>query len=381
MTKNLFKFKWSVKLIVFAIICIVAILHQKVGGGFDGVATVHALCPFGALESLGNLVSGQSFISKTYYSNIVFLGSSIALMIFFGRLFCGWLCAFGTLQDIFSTFGRKIFKKRFYINENLDRYLKYLKYFILIVVLYLTWKTGELIVSPYDPFAAFSHLPAGISEVLSEYFWGFVLLVIILIASLFYDNVFCKYMCPLGAFYGILEKVSIFKIKRDISTCINCKKCDKVCPVNIKVQQIETIKSSECLSCMNCINECPTKKKSLSLKIGNQTLSPLKVGSTGIAVFIAIILMTKGMGYMQTMPNTMKEIVAGDPDKIRGWMSIEQIITEFKIDKKLFYNELGVSELDLPLSTTVKKSEDVLKTKGIDFDHDKIGEVIKKLTN
>lgn len=379
MIRNLSKFKWSVKLIMFIIICTVAILHQKIGGGFKGVATVHALCPFGALETLGNLISGKSFISKTYYSNLVFLGGSIALTIFFGRLFCGWLCAFGTLQDIFSAIGKKIFKKRFYISESLDRYLKYFKYFILAIILYLTWKTGELIVSPYDPFAAFSHLPAGISEVLSGYLWGFILLIIILMSSLFYDNIFCKYMCPLGAFYGIVEKLSAFKIKRDTLTCIKCKKCDKVCPVNIKIEKTEIVKSSECLVCMKCVSVCPTNKNSLSLKIGNHILSPLKGGIVGIMTFVTIVLVSKGMGYMQTMPNTMNEILVGDPDKIRGWMSMEEIITEFKIDKNRFYSELGVNELDLPLSTTVKKSEDILKSKGIEFDHDKIGEVVKRL--
>ncbi|MBC2852078.1 4Fe-4S binding protein [Cetobacterium sp. 8H] len=381
MSKVLSKFKWSVKIIVFAIVCIVAILHQTIGGGFNGAPTVHAICPFGALESLFNLITGQSFIAKTYYSNIVFLIGSSLLVILFGRIFCGWLCAFGTLQDLFSSLGKKILGKRFLINRTLDYYLKYLKYFILFIILYLTWKTGELIIAPYDPFAAFSHIPAGIGEVINDYTWGFTFLILILFSSLFYDNIFCKYICPLGAFYSILSKISVFKIIRDNSTCINCKKCDKVCPVNIEIQSNEVIKSSECLSCMRCIDSCPTKKNSLSIKISKTSISPLRANFIGLGTFIAVILISKSMGYMKTMPNTMSEVIAGNPDKIRGWMSMEQIITEFKLDKEKFYNELGIEEKDLPLDTTVKKSEEVLKSKGIEFDHDKIGEIIKKLIN
>ncbi|MGL5126424.1 MAG: hypothetical protein ACRC6U_10675, partial [Fusobacteriaceae bacterium] len=76
MNKKITRFRWGVQLTVLAMVTVMGILHQTMGGGFEGSPTVDAICPFGALESLFNLVTGKSYIAKTYYSNTVFaLGS------------------------------------------------------------------------------------------------------------------------------------------------------------------------------------------------------------------------------------------------------------------------------------------------------------------
>lgn len=123
------------------------------------------------------------------------------------RFFCGWFCAFGALQAVFGWLGKKIFRRHFTVPPRLDRYLRWIKYPVLVLIIYFTWKTGELVIRPYDPFAAFGHLSAGLGAVWAEFAVGLVLLIATLFFSMLYERAFCKYLCPLGAFNAILSRV------------------------------------------------------------------------------------------------------------------------------------------------------------------------------
>ena len=63
----------------------------------------------------------------------------------------------------------------------------------------------------------------------------------------------------------MLGKLRLFSIKRNESNCVNCKKCDKVCPMNIEVSKQHVVQDGQCISCFNCIESCPQKD---TLKIG-----------------------------------------------------------------------------------------------------------------
>lgn len=96
-----------------------AYMHQILGGG--KAPSVHALCPFGALESLYTLLFMGSFIQKIYSGTVVLLILTVILAILFRRSFCGLLCPFGDLQELFGNMGRKVFKKRFAIPMHIDK--------------------------------------------------------------------------------------------------------------------------------------------------------------------------------------------------------------------------------------------------------------------
>ena len=78
-------------------------------------------------------------------------------------------------------------------------------------------------------------------------------------ASLFVDRPFCKYACPYGAVLGVFNLFRIFKIKRNAPTCIDCKACDRACPMNIPVSTSGVVRDHQCISCMVCTSEkaCP----------------------------------------------------------------------------------------------------------------------------
>jgi len=78
----------------------------------------------------------------------------------------------------------------------------------------------------------------------------------------------------MGAFLGILNKIGLYRIIMEKSSCINCKKCSNICPVKIDVANIEKVTSSECINCMECITICPTNKKTLKPSILNKNFNP-----------------------------------------------------------------------------------------------------------
>ncbi|HOJ63759.1 MAG TPA: 4Fe-4S binding protein [Spirochaetota bacterium] len=360
--KNLNKiriFRFIILTLLLIVITIVAFQHQILGGGPKGAPSIHSLCPFGGLETIYKILAEKTFIKRTYISNFILLGGTIILTILLSRFFCGFLCVIGWLQEIFARIGQKIFKKRFEIPKIVDKPLRFLKYILLVIILFFTWKLGELVISPYDPFAAYAHIPAGINELLKDFLIGFIILILMLIFSFFYDRVFCKYLCPMGAFLGILNKITLFKIKRDTSTCIKCNKCSKACPANIDVTNLEVIKTSECINCMECVIVCPTQKDTIKTTFVGKYLKPFLIAIIGVSIYFGIIGITNIFGIWQTQESSLEKMVKKDgkldPYLIRGFMTIKDISEIFNIKIDRLYKEFNLNKNVVPENTKIKE--------------------------
>jgi polyferredoxin len=365
------------------IITFAATMHQIIGGGPKGAPSIDSLCPFGGVETIYKYVSeANGFLKRTNISNFILLGGTIALAIVVGRFFCGWICMLGFLQELFGKIGLKLFKKRLIIPVKFDKYLRFLKYILLFVIIFLTWKTGELIIRPYDPFAAYAHIPAGLS-IFQDMLWGLVILAVSLIASMFVDRFFCKYLCPMGALLGIVNKISIFKIKRDESTCIHCSKCTKICPVNIDVEKIAEVKSSECINCFECVTVCPTKKNTLSANMFGKFMNLVVVVIIGIGIYAGIVGISMAAGIWKTQESSTKEIVqegsALNPDNIRGFMTIEEIAETFKININDLYKKLDISRDKIPETTQMKKIKDLASPLGKTIGEEDVRNAVREL--
>ena len=83
----------------------------------------------------------------------------------------------------------------------------------------------------------------------------FVILAAFLIAAILISRIFCRAVCPLGAIYALTSRFSIHKMAFDPANCINCGKCDKVCPVGLDVRK--EVGGPECISCGDCRKICP----------------------------------------------------------------------------------------------------------------------------
>lgn len=300
-----------------------AYMHQILGGG--KAPSVHALCPFGGLESLYAVLFSGTFLQKIYAGTLVLFGITIILAIIFRRSFCGLLCPFGALQEFFGKIGNLLFKKRPVLPEKLDGPLRYLKYFILALTVYMAWYTGGLWMSPYDPYVAFGHI-SKVAETISEEpaaIFGFALLALSLIGSIIYDRFFCKYLCPMGALYGIVGKISPTKIVRNPEVCINCNACTKACPVNINVAEETKVTSAECINCNDCVLVCP-KKGALDVKLGKKSINPLFLLVIVIVLFFGSVFVADQLGLMNVMPTPIKQGETVSILEIKGYFTIEE---------------------------------------------------------
>lgn len=216
-------------------------------------------CPIGSFQAV---VSDRDY-GMTFYI-LGFLTLFGALM---GRFVCGFLCPFGLLQDLIHKIPSK-FKIRIVPG---DRYLKYLKYlvlalFVVILPMFVVNDFGQgdpwfcKYICPSGTFMAgwpLGILNEGIRGAIGWLFaWKSFLLIGIIILSIFIYRPFCRYLCPLGAVYGVFNRFSLYRFQVDPNTCINCGKCQAVCPINIPVYQ--TPNSGECIRCGRCLTACPT---------------------------------------------------------------------------------------------------------------------------
>ena len=213
-------------------------------------------CPLGSLQG--------SFSAD--HSTIYYVGGILLLYgLMLGRWICGWLCPFGLVQELFYKFKTPKLKK-----SPVTRLLSWLKYVILVffvIIVPIMYAVRDI---PLPAFCKYI-CPAGtleggiglLSNAINEsYFsmlgplftWKFLLLVSILVGCVFIFRLFCRFLCPLGALYGLFNKISFFGIQVDNDKCTHCGLCQGKCKVDIK-----TAGDQECISCGECIPICPTK--------------------------------------------------------------------------------------------------------------------------
>lgn len=223
---------------------------------FLSEASLHSICPFGGVVSLYQFLTSGSYTHQIHDSSFILMFLVIALTLIFGAVFCGWICPLGTVQEWVGKLGKKLWGKKYnhFIPENIDMRLRYLRYIVLVLVLYVTANTGMLAFKSVDPYHALFQFWTG--EVALT---AFIILGITLLGSLLIERPWCKYLCPFGAVLGTLSKISLFTLRRNMDTCINCNACNRACPMNIDVTRSSSVRDTNCIVCLQCSSEsaCP----------------------------------------------------------------------------------------------------------------------------
>jgi ferredoxin len=354
--------RWSLLTLFVVLVSTAAYMHQVLGGA--KAPSIHALCPFGGLESLYVFFTTGGLIEKIFSGTMILFVITLVIALIFRRSFCGLICPFGAIQELFGKLGQSLFKKKLIMPQKIDKPLRYLKYVILAITVFYAWITAGLWMAPYDPWAAYAHLPEGLSSVWAESAIGLIILIITVVGSLLYDRFFCKYLCPMGAFYAIAGKFSPHRVVRDENKCIDCGICTKKCPVNIDVQHLKEVKSSECLSCQTCVLNCP-KEGALELKQGKNTISPLVTIIIVIALLFGSIFAFQAAGIYKLTPEALKTGESINFDEIKGYMTIEEAAKSTKTELKDFYSKFKIPE-NVPKDVKMKEIKNV--SPGYDLD-------------
>ncbi len=254
------KLRRLMQIAFFLFIAAIAVNHGLAENG-EGIswlpnASLHAICPFGGVVTLYTYITDGILIKKIHESSLVLMGLVFFISLLVGPAFCGWVCPMGSLQEWMGKLGRRIFGKRYnrMIPKGADRLLRWLRYGVLAWVLVVTATSFDLVFSAVDPYYALFHFWSG--EVAVS---AILILLAVLGLSLIVERPWCRYACPYGALLGITNKFRIFTIRRNDRTCVNCKKCDAVCPMGIEVSSASKVRDLRCISCMACTSEvaCP----------------------------------------------------------------------------------------------------------------------------
>ena len=240
--------------------------------GFNGIKTI-----------VTNISSGN-------YSGLTTamkLGIIITIFTFmFGRFFCGWICAFGTYNDLLYLIGKRFIKIKNVSIEKIDKYLKLVKYIILCSILLLcAFGLGNLIYgkSPWDVFG----MIIGFNFNFNGYIVGLIILILISIGCLFIERFFCRYLCPLGAIFSLVDRLNVFELHKPSEKCGKCRICTNECAMGINLYKDEMVKSGECIKCYKCTSACP--RRNFKVKIFDKEIKN-KYIIIGVVLVIFIIL-------------------------------------------------------------------------------------------
>lgn len=260
-------------------------------------------CPIGALQAV---IGSRAFALSLYvFGFLLLVGATL------GRLVCGFLCPFGLIQELLHRipFVKKI---KHFRGDRALRQLKYLLLVVLVILLpmLLVNDAGEgsptfckyvcpagaleggvplVFLSPADADLPQGGLPAaslggapglqalpGVRLVEKErgprfvtgflFTWKMGVLAFTLLLCLMIYRPFCKYLCPLGAVYGVLNPLALYRLGFREDLCIHCGACARAC--GMCLDPVKQLNHPECVRCGDCVNACPTD--ALNMGFGNR---------------------------------------------------------------------------------------------------------------
>jgi polyferredoxin len=245
------------------------------------------------------LLSGS--VPALHPAGMFLLIAFLAASWLFRKGFCGWLCPAGTVSEYLWRLGRLTFGRNFHLPRAADIALRGVKYILLGLFVYAV---GSM---PVAAIRAFLLGPYGVvDDVKMLNFFRFlgltgcIVTAILVIASVFVQNFWCRYLCPYGALMGLAALASPLRIRRDPGLCIDCAKCAKACPSALPVSRLIAIRSAECTGCLECVAVCPAAG-ALCLSAPRARRVPAWAVAAGIAgLFLGVYGYARLSGHWHT---------------------------------------------------------------------------------
>lgn len=219
-----------------------------------------------------------------------------------GRVFCGYVCPIGMLQDISNLIGRKLGLKSIK-SSKLTKDLEKTKYVVFLSVVILgIFGLGNLL-TPMSPWLGYLNIFAGL-----KFHTGLILLILFLVISLKIKRPFCRFLCPLGAYQALLSAVGFTSIK-DSENCSSCSYCLRDCPVGIESFDYGSA-SPECIGCMRCVeSNCIKGNKGYSIRLFNRPVKGIRIVIISMTILVFSYIVLPVIGATQ---NTTSRLPVGE---------------------------------------------------------------------
>lgn len=183
---------------------------------------------------------------------IIMAAAMILFTILGNKIFCGWICPLGCLQEVI--FKVSVFIKKFKFPFTITNSIRFSLFVIFLIVVF-SFRIN--IYNFFNPFELFHWQP---------YAYDLFVISVVILSSLFYYRPFCQFLCPAGLITWPFEHLSFFKIHKNNNRCTSCNKCIKESPctaINSIMQDHKII--PDCYACGKCIESCPEDALSFSL--------------------------------------------------------------------------------------------------------------------
>ncbi|HBC92408.1 MAG TPA: 4Fe-4S ferredoxin [Pelotomaculum sp.] len=221
-------------------------------------------CPLGLIQS--SILFGNQLVLILTAGFLLLLGGML------GRFLCGWFCPFGFMQELLY----KIPLPKYRPGRNLIK-LGYLKYAVLVLFVFLfpalglTYLSGPTFckyLCPVETLESYLPLLALQPSLMTTagflFKWKLVLLAVVILLSIIIFRPFCRFICPLGAVYALLNRLSLLRLDVNRESCKKCGGCQEQCELGIDVYNNPN--SPECVRCMQCLAGC--RDRLLGIKTG-----------------------------------------------------------------------------------------------------------------
>jgi ferredoxin len=311
-------------LLVFLWFCITATLGtawwQLRGWPINWLLELDPLTALATLLATGRL-----------YGNLLWTLVTIALTVFLGRFFCGFACPLGSINQFTGWLGRRGLKPGDRVEANRHRPAQALKYYFLFVLLVLALM-GSVQTGVIDPLplvyrsvnlALLPLVDGGLNGprfYTSVWVLGVVFLTVVGL-NLVRPRFFCRFVCPLGALFGLLGRISPWRIgKLTEGRCGDCRLCEGYCEGACRPS--EEIIVAECVLCMNCLDYCPAGRltfagrPSAAGEVGLPDLSRRGLLISGAGLVVASLWDVGGLSRDNRDPLLIRPPGALDEDRL-----------------------------------------------------------------
>lgn len=281
--KNIYKIRFTLALIIFTLAA------TGIFGIFYGIK----------IFDLQFMPLLQRVIADFFVIALILFLIIAGLTFFCGRIYCSLFCPLGILQEITGFIKQKLIKKQCREQINFP-----LKYFIAAIVWGILLGGSTIAIKYIDPYTIFGSAMTGT-------IFGITAVVLVIIAVLLKDRIFCTNFCPVGTILGLISKISLNKIYIS-EVCVSCGQCERNCPSGCINSKEKKVDNETCIKCLKCLEVCPkggikfgtAPKKDVKFSIKRRQLI---IAGTALALFGSMI--KAGIEIKDKIVEKLKDVI------------------------------------------------------------------------